>query len=53
MEKPPCCGDSFSHYYGVNGEGNGVSNSGSYHGVAFAQNGHRNVAHQRMSVGVR
>ena len=47
------CGDTSSHYYRVNGEGNGVSNSGNYHGVAFAQNGHRNVAHQRMSVGVR
>ena len=47
------CGDVWSPYYRTNGEGNGVADNNSYHGVAFAQNGHRNVADQLMSVGIR
>ena len=47
------CGDTSSPYYRTNGEGNGVANYNAYHGVAFAQNGHRNLEHQRMSVGIR
>ena len=47
------CDDTGSNFYRINGEGNGVNNTNAYLGVAFRQNGHRNVATQLMSVGVR
>lgn len=47
------CNDTTTNYYRVNGEGNGVNNTGTYGGVAFRENGHRNVTYKLMSVGVR
>lgn len=47
------CNDTSTNFYRINGEGNGVNNTGSYNGVAFRTNGHRTVASQLMSVGVR
>lgn len=47
------CDDTGSNYYRLSGEGNGVQNGNMFNGVALRQNGHRNVASQLMSVGVR
>lgn len=47
------CGDRATDYYRTNGEGNGVNDGNSYHGVSFRENGHRNVADKLMSVGIR
>jgi hypothetical protein len=47
------CSDTSTNFYRISGEGNGVNDTASYGGVAFHQNGHRNVAAQLMSVGVR
>ena len=46
-------GDTVSNYYRVNGEGNGVVNTGDFNGVAFRENGHRNLTNKLISVGVR
>ena len=45
--------DLTTNYYRVNGEGNGVHNSGSYQGVAFRENGHTNLTNKLISVGIR
>jgi hypothetical protein len=47
------CSDTSTNFYRMNGEGNGVNDTRVYTGVAFRQNGHRAVADQLMSVGVR
>lgn len=47
------CADTSTNFYRINGEGNGVNDTGSYGGVAFRQNGHLNLPNQLMSVGVR
>ncbi len=47
------CNDTSSNYYRVNGDHGSGSGAPNYTGVAFRQNGHRNVTSQLMSVGVR
>ena len=42
------CGDVSSPYYRTDGD-----NGGSYNGVSFNENGHRNVSYKTMSVGIR
>ena len=45
------CGDTSSQYFRADGDFTPDTNT--YHGVAFAQNGHTNVSTKTMSVGVR
>ncbi len=47
------CNDTSSNYYRVNGDHGSGSGAPNYTGVAFRQNGHRNVTSHLMSVGVR
>lgn len=47
------CSDTTSNYYRIDGEGNGVADNNSYHGVAFRQPGHTNISYQTISVGIR
>ena len=42
------CGDTGTVYFRTDG-----SDSGSYNGVAFNENGHQNVSNKTMSVGLR
>ncbi|MEY3015602.1 MAG: hypothetical protein RIT45_4337 [Pseudomonadota bacterium] len=42
------CNDTTTHYYRYDGD-----DGGSYNGVAFAENGHQNVANKLVSVGLR
>ncbi|MDM7481599.1 MAG: fibrinogen-like YCDxxxxGGGW domain-containing protein [Halomonas sp.] len=47
------CLDTVTNFYRVDGEGNGVSDSNLYGGVAFRTNGHRELGPRLISVGIR
>lgn len=42
------CGDTSTNYYRIDGD-----NGSNYNGIAFRQNGHRNLSNQLISVGIR
>lgn len=47
------CGDFTTNYYRINGEGNGVTDTGGQRGVCFREPGVTNCTNKLMAVGIR